>query len=322
MIYLLALLLLSAPDLSGWRTREGPHLKIMFPPEAERSVDSIWPRLEPELSRVSAHLQTPIPNGITVVFAPNQRVFSDLQGRAAPDWVTGMAYPERSLIYLRPLTGEEVRANSIRAVIAHELSHVVLHRRLNGNPAPLWFDEGLAVFLSNEPLYARAERLLPLGLTGRSIPLRQLQDSFPADSESSATAYAEAGDFVRFLHDRYGDAAVSSYLDGLARGADPDDALKAAFHASLFDLEIQWLATVRRTYGLIPALSGGGLLWFLISILAIVAYLRKRSTSRKKLALMQLEERYLFGDPPAPAEPDPQPADDDDDDSPPFRALH
>jgi hypothetical protein len=47
---------------------------------------------------------------------------------------------------------------------------------------------------------------------------------------------------------------------------------------------------VRRTYGLIPAMSGGTLLWFLISLLAVAAYLKKRSRAKEMRERMAEEE--------------------------------
>jgi hypothetical protein len=324
-LFFLFLFLVAFPAFGGWETRTSAHFQVRYLSESQRQGDAIWPMFEAELARVSGQLHAEPPATITVVFTSDQKSFSSLQGGGVSDWVSGTSYPDRALVYLRPLTGSEVRANSLRAVIAHELSHVVLHHKLAANPSPsappAWLDEGLAVYLSAEPLYARAEHLFPLGLSGRYIPFRQLEQHFPDNPETAATAYAQAGDFVNFLYSRFGGDAVNQYLEAMARGEDPDVALKAAFHATLFDLETQWFASVRRTYGLIPALSGGAFLWFLISLLAIVAYLRKRERSKKKLALMDLEERYV-----AAVNDDSDRDDDDeeeeDEDEEPVRGLH
>jgi hypothetical protein len=38
-------------------------------------------------------------------------------------------------------------------IASHELTHVELHARLNGAEVPQWFDEGLAVLVSDDPRY-------------------------------------------------------------------------------------------------------------------------------------------------------------------------
>jgi len=279
----------ASPD---WSSVDTPHFAVLYPPRSERRLKTLIPLLEPELSRVSNMLDAEPPEKITVVMTPDLRAFSDLQGGAVPPWVSGTAYPERSLIYLRPLTGQEIRHSSLRAVVAHEITHVVLHKKLGARPPPRWLDEGLCVFMANEPLYSRAERLITIGLTGRYIPFRRLEHGFPNTSHASASAYAQSGDFVRFLYFEYGDQAFREYLQLMAGGEDPDQALSKAFNTTLFDLETEWAKSVRRTYGLIPAMSGGTLLWFLISLLAIAAYLKKRAQARAMRERM-MEEDYL-----------------------------
>ena len=317
MPYLL-LLLLSLPAPSDWLSRATAHFQVLHLPGSEGEVKALEEDLEPELARVSGLLEMEPGATITVVFAPDRKTFLALQA-GAPAWASGTAYPERSLIYLRPLTGEEVRASSMRAVIAHEVSHVLLARKLQGHTAPAWLDEGLAVYLSAEPLYARAERLFPIGLTGNFLAFRDLEAGFPDNADLAETAYAQSGDFIGFLYATYGQAAFNQYLELMAQGQDPDASLKAAFHAPLFDLETAWLKHVRRSYGWVPALSGGALLWFLIALLAILAWQRKRARSQKKLALMALEEQFFYGDEPADGAGEEM---EDEDDGPPFRALH
>ncbi len=311
-------LALAAAGNEQWLTRETPHFKVLYLARSEGAADAIVPRLEPELTRVAGLLRTDAPELITVVFAPDQKTFISLHGGAVPRWASGTAHPAKSMIHLRPLTGAEVRHDSMRAVIAHEISHVLLYNKLNRNFCPQWLDEGIAVYVSAEPLTARADRLFPIGLTGRAIPFRQLEGGFPHDAASASRAYAQSGDFVRWIFANYGADAFDEYLEGIAAGVDHDEALHAAFSKTLFDLELEWMEHVRWVYGLIPQLSGGALLWFLISLLAIYAILKKRSRSRKKLELMRLEEGYVdtvatdvdYG------------YEEEDDDEPPFRGLH
>ena len=277
LIIMAALCLRAAPE---WERRDTPHFTLLYLPPSAKLLDRVEPEFEAELGRVTGLLHTDPPARITVVLAPDARSFRELAG-GAPPWVSGMAYPERATIYLRPLTGLEVRHASLDAVIAHEITHVVLYHKLGGRHVPRWLDEGLAVFMADEPLYSRAETLARVGITGRNIPFRYLEDSFPGDADDAATAYAQSGDFIRFLYHQYGSDAFNHYLDLIAQGQDPDQALQAAFHSTLFPLETQWLKGVRWTYGLVPALSGGALLWGLLGLLSAVAWFRKAARMKE-----------------------------------------
>ena len=130
-------------------------------------------------------------------------------------------------------------------------------------------------------MFARAERLVPIAITGRYIPFRQIEDRFPSSQRSAAIAYAQSGDFISYLHKKHGPDKFMGYLDLMAAGEDPDEALYKAYGLTLFDLETAWLAKTRRTYIFMSLGSGGGLLWFLMSLLAIAAYGRKAIAMRK-----------------------------------------
>jgi hypothetical protein len=223
------------------------------------------------------------------VVAPDQRTFNEMQGGWVSPYVSGMAYPSRMAIVVRPLSGGEVRHSSIKSVVSHEISHLVLAEKLQGHEPPLWLNEGLAVYMGEEPWFSRSERLLPLALSGRALRFRHLDDSFPEDEEGSAMAYAQSGDFVGFLFDEFGRDAFLGYLDRLAAGQTSDEALQASFNSNLDQLEARWFAGARRRYGLIAVLSGGGFLWFLISLLFLLAYWRKRTETRRR---RELERAY------------------------------
>lgn len=297
-------LLISAPPDEGWSTLSTDHFRVLSLSRSRRLAERILPRLEPELDRICEALGVSPFGPITVVVAPDQRSFRSLQGGAVAPWASGTAHPEKSTIYLRPLTGMEVRHSTIQAVASHEIAHLVLHKKLGENRPPRWLDEGMAVFMGAEPLFSRAEHLVPIALTGRYIMFRLLEHDFPTDSSMATTAYAESGDFVRFLYLDKGREAFYRYLDLMAAGEDPDRAMKASFGKTLFDLENEWLKKVRKTYGFIPALSGGALLWFLISVLAIVAYLRKRSDSLARRERLEELDRLEYGGPPEEFEDD------------------
>jgi hypothetical protein len=266
----------AAPD---WSRRDAGRFTVLYLPGSDKQVDRIMPGLEPALDRVALALRASPPPHVTIIMTPDQRSFRELAG--APPWVSGVAFPERSLIYLRPLSGGEVRHSSLDAVIAHELTHVVLYGKTGGHHIPRWLDEGVAVFMADEPFYDRADALFNIGLTGSYIPFRYLEDAFPDSANASATAYAQSGDFIRFLIRKFGSEAFDHYLDLIGQGQDPDEALQAAFSTTLFPLENEWLKGVRWTYGLIPAVSGGALLWSALAFISVIAYLKKSARMRE-----------------------------------------
>lgn len=77
-------------------------------------------------------------------------------------------------------------------IAAHELTHVELHARLGGAAVPQWFDEGLAVLVSDDPRY-----LLPAGSGDRcrvaaAGPLPETLGDWLRTAGADAQVYAQA----------------------------------------------------------------------------------------------------------------------------------
>ncbi|WP_181019495.1 hypothetical protein [Nonomuraea typhae] len=101
-------------------------------------------------------------------------------------------------------------------IAAHELSHVELHARLSGE-VPQWFDEGLAVVVSNDPRY-----LKPTGdrcLAEPSAPLpKSLPDWLRAASADPNTYAKAACQVSRWLTAHGGRDGVLRLIDALNAG--------------------------------------------------------------------------------------------------------
>jgi hypothetical protein len=77
-------------------------------------------------------------------------------------------------------------------IAAHELTHVELHARLGRASVPQWFDEGLAVLVSDDPRF-----LLPEGASDRcrvasTGPLPETLDDWLRAAGADAQVYAQA----------------------------------------------------------------------------------------------------------------------------------
>src|SRR6202042_473785 len=81
-----------------------------------------------------------------------------------------------------------------------------------------------------------------------------------------------------------------SLVQRVRAGVAFDRALEDAYGASSRVLEYQWREEVSRHVGLIPAVTGGSLLWILIVGLSVAAWARRRKRAGEKLAQWAREE--------------------------------
>lgn len=107
-------------------------------------------------------------------------------------------------------------------IASHEMTHVELHARLNGAEVPQWFDEGLAVLVSDDPRY-----LAPTGdrcLVDPRQPLPVTLDEWLRAASADPRTYAQAACQVsRWAGANGGKEAVRTLVERLSAGqAFPD----------------------------------------------------------------------------------------------------
>lgn len=278
---LLSALLVSSPLAAAEPTRLVVEPQPGLPPSASRLFEGKHPWVASVMELVG--LDAPGPD-IHVVLAPESSPFA----RAVPAWVSGYTDATTSetgsIVVLLAERTPSYPDGGLEEVLAHEVAHVLIHRAAGGRNVPRWFDEGLAM-LAARSWRLRDETELALGvLSGPRVPLWKLDDLFQGDRRDVEHAYALAGTLVHDLVDRYGPAVPRIVLARLAIGDTFDEAMRRATGATLLDIGEDFYARQATLKRWIPILTSTAALWFAISLLAIVAGIRKR---RRR---MELEE--------------------------------
>lgn len=232
---------------------------------------------------------------IRVVLAPE----SSPLAREVPAWVAGYTDGVSNVVVILAERSPSYPDGELEEVLAHEVAHVLIHRAAGGRPLPRWFDEGLAM-LAARSWRLRDQTELALGLLwGPRVPLWKLDDLFQGDRRQVERGYALSGTLVQDLLERYGTAVPRIVLARVAQGDTFGEAMRAATGATLADVgEAFWerQATLKRW---IPILTSTAALWFAISILAIVAGIRRR---RRRAELEEREEPPAEGKDPFPTD--------------------
>jgi len=257
-------------------------------------------RIATELGRASLRIRERIVTDIGADFqgnteirlSPTLEAFQGAQpgGTRIPTWAVGVAYPGENVIVLlspRAIKGSRI---DVIDVFAHEFSHIAIGRALTGVDVPVWLDEGLAIYEAREWIFSRLAVLTRASLTDMLIPLTVLVRSFPAEEEPAELAYAESFMFVSFLINEVGREAFHRLIRDYTRYGDLEGALRRGTGMTFAELEERWLFYLKLRVSWIPIITSASTLWFIMSLIFIYGYLRKKRQARRRLKELAAEE--------------------------------
>ncbi|MGH9749161.1 MAG: hypothetical protein ACRD6R_04470 [Candidatus Polarisedimenticolia bacterium] len=207
---------------------------------------------------------------------------------AAPPWASGFLIPARRTGALRLALADRYPHSDAASVLVHEAAHMLLHDAVAGD-MPRWFGEGVATGFEREwglrDILVYSTSLL----TGRLPPLGDLDGAFGASAPQARVAYAASFDFVRFTRRRHGAWIVRDIVRE-AGGRSFGEAWEAATGEPLERTEEAWRRDSLLLYRWVPALTGTGSLWAVITVLAFAAFARRRARVRAIRERWEMEE--------------------------------
>ena len=133
-----------------------------------------------------------------------------------------------------PLGGLKRMDPQVERVLAHELTHAIVHSKSRGS-CPRWLHEGLAQIAEDRTL-TRSEKI-KLGRTVRSGE----PDTWP----DAAFTYPAALSLTRFLEEERGFDVLVSVIEKMGEGASLDEALSAYYGRDYAGCAAAWAATLR-----------------------------------------------------------------------------
>jgi hypothetical protein len=217
---------------------------------AQDVLDTAQRTLDRLKQQVGVELRQPV----TLIFYGSNADFAQALPPNSAEWIGGQAYPALNLIVagVRPDGGA---AREVRRMVPHELSHIVLHQATDNpyNTPPNWLDEGLAVYNQETP-DARFPRIIrDAARTGRLIPLRALNSSFPLDPDEALLSYAQSASVVEFIITQFGPGKAAALTAIFREGVSYDEAVQGALGMTIEELDAQWRAALGRA-----GAAGGG----------------------------------------------------------------
>ena len=269
-----------------WQMLESTHFQIYHHPH-EPLTQEIADIAEDFYGRMGPLIEnTDIGGKIEIWVCDTEAQFQAAVHAPIQDWAVGCAFPlSRRIIIQNPRVIID-RKFQLAQVLRHEIVHVLFGQRTKGTIGhiPLWFVEGVAIYLSGEWAPYRQEVLFKYILSGSIIPLAELTAQFPKAEAPAQLAYAESLNAVAWLAEIAGIEKLWEVIDLLGTGNDLDAAFKVAVGWDLATFDMEWQASLSKRYHWFAIFSSSYLFWGSLALVFVLFYLRSRQWRRRKLA--------------------------------------
>jgi hypothetical protein len=277
--FLIIPLLASLPEYDTITT---PYYDFFFTPDDREAVEALAEGSSAITDSVLSDLGVTLTGKISV-YIPDRGGFQNAQPvqTILPDSVIGTAYHQLSRMVLkspRAFTGTTI---NLRKTFIHELTHILLGQAFNRDEhVPRWLNEGLAMYESREWSFDRVVTMTHAVLTDALLPLSDLTHAFPQEKKNLELAYCQSFYLVSFLVSEYGTEQFHAFIHSYSKEKVLEDVLLTIYGMNLYELERRWHRTLTMRFSWIPLITSSIALWFMITLIFIVSYLRKKRNVR------------------------------------------
>jgi len=294
----------AVPDAGTTEGLWTAHFHITFSERDRRLAESLAKISEPAYDEIVADVGVPPRPGIEIYLAASHEDFLQRQPHSdkAPEWAAGLAYPERNWMILKvPRAALFGKIDPFRT-FRHELAHLTLHQAMKGAPIPRWLDEGLAMYEAKEWTFRTTAVISAVTLKKNFIPLATLNQAFPLDFDEAEAAYAQSFSMITWLMTRFGRKNFQGFIGNLRERKTLSQSAQAAFGMTFYELEKRWHRWLRFRYTWIPVITSTAALWFIMTLVFLYVYYRKKRHAREKVVEWELEDLWEAeaGHPPPP----------------------
>ena len=274
-----------------WESVESTHFRVYYrdgtvdPVPILQSAEDFYAEMPELTNRIPAGM-------IDIWVCDTQKDFQASVHAPIQDWAVGCAFPLSRRIVIQNPKHITLAKLQLTQVLRHEIAHVLFGQstRKAVKEIPLWFIEGIAIYLADEWVPSRHETLLKHIFSKSILPLQELAGGFPASQTGADLAYAQSQDALRWLVEVKGRDALFAIIAELQAGSNFNTAFETVIGWNLVTYDTLWQASLSERYRWASLFSNSYFLWGGIGGLALLGYLVCRNRRQRHLNKLAQQE--------------------------------
>ncbi len=228
---------------------------------------------------------------ISVILPATQADYKQLIPGNVPSWSNALFIPHTFQIIIKKpdwyIGGYEFTKS-----LSHELSHAFFHEKFTDQNIPLWFNEGLAEYMSGEKINISNGVVIANAIFTKNVAKLKDIDEMLVFSEARARlAYLQSYTAILFLENNL-QSAKMEWVDFFklvnSHGFYP--AIEILMNMDIIDFEIKWYKWLKSKYRWFIIFNWENAVWIIMAIILIGAMYAIRYRNRKILMKWDIEE--------------------------------
>ena len=206
------------------------------------------------INRISSNLGGGLSRPVNLWVYQNDTDFRGALPPSAHEWVGGIAFIDLNQAMI---VAQDAEDTTMIRDMPHELAHLVFHQlTAQGIYAPVWFDEGLAVYnqLYQEPdMSTRFKQALA---AHDLLRFDKLTVEFPADADQAYLAYAQSWNMIGYIYKTFGRTKMQGLIQSMNNAQTSFDSdLQKNLGEDELHLENNWRLSLGQPGILLPVSS-------------------------------------------------------------------
>ena len=262
---------------------------IIFNEQDERIEKILAKEIKLEILRIKKKYNLNI-NNFQVLIMESENKFKNEFDSDFPNWAVAAAkYPSRKIIIKSPTFSKQYLPE-LEQTIIHEMIHIAIEPLIKDKYFPRWLNEGMAQYEAEQFDLQKKILLGRILLYSDYMNLNKIDDVLKFNTKKANLAYAQSVSAFKFLIEEFGEDTYKRFLIFLSENQKTDTAFKNAYKFSLEEFESYWNIWAHKQYKFYVLIDINSLVWMLLPILVLVAWLMVKIRNREKIKKWEDEE--------------------------------
>lgn len=288
----IAIIFFTAVSLSS-EILSSRYLFITFHKDERKVAEKILPQFSEIVESVNREVgfYPDISGKVKLILCHSKKDFKEyiLRFKDLPERSQAFAIPQKALIIIRNPRDMQINSNFFQ-VLTHEYNHILLHNIAKDISIPLWFDEGFAQYFAKQWDIRREFIFVRNGIIGNLLDLNAYNYKYPEFQDQAEIFYLQSYYTIKYMINRFSKEKFQDFLEALQTSKDFDRTFFDIFQIQLYRFIVDARKSIKTHTILTVFYSGFGLLWTIIPILVLIAYVRKKMLGKRVKEIWDREE--------------------------------